>query len=79
MWSGFAGNKLKFGMDGWFKFQMSHEKRLNDEFPYFNSRPMKDAEKTKAMGADPSKYQYVVQETKKNVNHTITVKPGKIK
>ena len=40
---------------------------------------MKDLEKSKAMGADPTTYQYVVQETKKNANLMITVKPGKIK
>ena len=40
---------------------------------------MKDFEKTKAMGADPATYQYVVQETKKNANLLITVKAGKIK
>ena len=60
------------------KINLSCSDKFRKEiFNYF--RPLKDFEKTKAMGADPATYQYVVQETKKNANLHITVKAGKIK
>ena len=61
------------------KFHELFASNLAQHVISLNSRPMKDLEKSKAMGADPTTYQYVVQETKKNSHLLITVKPSKVK